>query len=326
MESLNSYYEDDFGIIYLVEQDVIIFRKHLITKKDVEQAAPYCFIFENLKQRFRTVPCKFIIDHWDDHGVPKKPIYGDPTKPIFIGLFKKEQNLDNKGGDVIASEGNFSVVKKVKNGDNNYAVKTLILRHDDEDREAFYKDKMRQSAIVEFVLLKLCRHSNIMKVFDIDVVNHAYSCELAPHGSLKNVIELNGTLVRQGLLKHFIRCRLKLAFNIATGMAFIHSKGGIHRDLKLANILVFNDNTDVIYILLAKLCDFGISSFKNYFPTVHMYSNQTISTMAPENFGGQNPIDTKSEVFSFAIILWQLYCLSEAKYQTIDGVLFDEKK
>jgi len=143
--------------------------------------------------------------------------------------------------------------------------------------------------------------------------------------TLRSGSSLNSTLVRQDLLKHFIRCRLKLAFNIVTGMAFIHSKGGVHRDLKLANILIYGDGNDGVYILLAKLCDFGISSFKNYFPAAQLYSIKTISSMAPENFDGQNPIDTKSEVFSFAIILWELYCLSEAKYQYIDGVEIVEK-
>ena len=48
------------------------------------------------------------------------------------------------------------------------------------------------------------------------------------------------------------QARLRIAAEVASGLAYLHSKGVYHRDLKPANILLEKD-------LLPRICDFGVS-------------------------------------------------------------------
>jgi serine/threonine protein kinase len=46
---------------------------------------------------------------------------------------------------------------------------------------------------------------------------------------------------------------LKIGFDVASALAYMHSKGIAHRDIKLENVLLSESGT-------YKLCDFGSSS------------------------------------------------------------------
>lgn len=87
-----------------------------------------------------------------------------------------------------------------------------------------------------------------------------------------------------------------IAFGIASGMAYIHSRNIIHRDLKTLNILLDSQ-------LLPKISDFGISS-SNKSKAV----NQDVGTaaiMAPELHRFEK-FDQTVDVYSYGIILWEM--------------------
>ena len=88
-----------------------------------------------------------------------------------------------------------------------------------------------------------------------------------------------------------------IAYGIARGLASVHHKGLIHRDLKSENILL-DEN------LLPVVCDFG-SARKNAVSRVLTASVGTVTYSAPELIGG-NEYDASVDVYSFGVILWEM--------------------
>ena len=77
-----------------------------------------------------------------------------------------------------------------------------------------------------------------------------------PHDEILNSMRakaLNNT--NENVLS--LSCRLLLLLDISKGMAFLHKKHMLHRDLKTANILIHYDSEQRRFI--AKVCDFGSS-------------------------------------------------------------------
>ncbi|BAT00526.1 Os07g0203925, partial [Oryza sativa Japonica Group] len=100
---------------------------------------------------------------------------------------------------------------------------------------------------------------------------------------------------------------LKFAVDLCRGMCYLHQMGIIHRDLKSANLLMDKDH-------VVKVADFGVAHFQD------QGGNMTAETgtyrwMAPEVINHQ-PYDNKADVFSFAIVLWELIT-SKIPYNTM---------
>ncbi|WOL18788.1 serine/threonine-protein kinase STY46-like isoform X4 [Canna indica] len=90
---------------------------------------------------------------------------------------------------------------------------------------------------------------------------------------------------------------LKFSIDICKGMAYLHQSSIIHRDLKTANLLM--DANCVV-----KVADFGVARFQNE-DGVMTAETGTYRWMAPEVINHQL-YDHKADVFSFAIVLWEL--------------------
>ncbi|KAH9619602.1 hypothetical protein KSS87_012005, partial [Heliosperma pusillum] len=90
---------------------------------------------------------------------------------------------------------------------------------------------------------------------------------------------------------------LKVAIDISKGMNFLHQNNIIHRDLKAANLLM--DENEVV-----KVADFGVARVKAQ-SGVMTAETGTYRWMAPEVIE-HKPYDHKADVFSFAIVLWEL--------------------
>jgi serine/threonine protein kinase len=93
--------------------------------------------------------------------------------------------------------------------------------------------------------------------------------------------------------------RISIALDVASAMAFLHSRQIIHRDLKSKNLLV-TDNWRV------KLCDFGFArSIKDKKQTKHMTLCGTEEYMAPEVIFGMS-YDQRAEVYSFGLLMCEI--------------------
>ncbi|KAK6118795.1 hypothetical protein DH2020_047486 [Rehmannia glutinosa] len=114
--------------------------------------------------------------------------------------------------------------------------------------------------------------------------------EYMPGGSLYDYLHKNHLVLKLPQL-------LKFAIDVCKGMEYLHQKNVIHRDLKTANLLM--DTCKVV-----KVADFGVARFQNK-GGVMTAETGTYRWMAPEVINHQ-PYDQKADVFSFAIVLWEL--------------------
>ncbi|KQJ92138.1 serine/threonine-protein kinase STY46 [Brachypodium distachyon] len=100
---------------------------------------------------------------------------------------------------------------------------------------------------------------------------------------------------------------LKFACDVCRGMCYLHQRGIIHRDLKTANLLMDKDH-------VVKVADFGVARFQDQ-GGIMTAETGTYRWMAPEVINHQ-PYDNKADVFSFAIVLWELIA-SKIPYDTM---------
>lgn len=110
--------------------------------------------------------------------------------------------------------------------------------------------------------------------------------------------------------KCFLSGRLRIALDIAGALQYLHSQRITYRDLKPDN-LGFDMNNGI------KIFDFGLAKelppLQDTFVTTYELSGGcgTLRYMAPEVAQGQ-PYNFSVDVYSFAIVLWELLTLQKA--------------
>ena len=89
-----------------------------------------------------------------------------------------------------------------------------------------------------------------------------------------------------------------VALGVACGMAYLHSKHLLHRDIKSMNILLDADG-------FPKICDFGMSRWRSQDDNILTSGVGTSQWMAPEVLNLQ-PYSEKADVYSYGILLWEM--------------------
>ena len=172
-------------------------------------------------------------------------------------------------------------------------------------------------------------HPNIVTIYDIGQTDGV---------SWISMEKVEGKTLREALFGGALPIRklLPIGAQIADGLARAHEAGIVHRDLKPENVMVTKDG-------LVKVLDFGLakqtgpvsgSGEGSHLPTETGTSPGvvlgTVGYMSPEQAGGQ-PLDFRSDQFSFGSILYELATGKRAfqkgtAVDTLSAILHDEPK
>ncbi|RUS83307.1 hypothetical protein EGW08_008929, partial [Elysia chlorotica] len=101
---------------------------------------------------------------------------------------------------------------------------------------------------------------------------------------------------------------LSFSRQIAQGMEFLAANKCIHRDLAARNVLVNDDN-------VLKIADFGLARNGEYYRKTSA-GQLPVKWMPPEALFDQKYTE-KSDVWSFGVVLWEIFTLGGMPYATI---------
>ncbi|HWT04148.1 MAG TPA: Stk1 family PASTA domain-containing Ser/Thr kinase, partial [Xanthomonadales bacterium] len=138
-------------------------------------------------------------------------------------------------------------------------------------------------------------HPNIVNVYDFGREDHSYYIvmELVDGATLGDLMRQERVLPEPVALDY--------AIQVASGLAYAHRQGLLHRDVKPANILVTKD--DVV-----KLSDFGIAravSEHTLGVTQPGMVMGSVAYISPEQAQGHD-IDERSDLYSVGVVLYQM--------------------
>lgn len=223
------------------------------------------------------------------YGHPRRQEYREVPE-VLVGKLSTRIDYDDLVFREHIGDGCSGSVSKGEWRDNIVAIKTLRIITD-ETREEF----VREVEIMEHIrcpfivaclgavitLDKLCLVTEFMPLGSLDAVMHTYA--FSP------------------------QMKIRIAQDIANGMKFLHSSGILHRDLKPGNVLCNELQLDSAVV--CKIADFGtsraVSSSKSSAAMTRRIG--TPLYMAPEVLSGNTEYTKIADVFSFAIMLTEIW-------------------
>lgn len=179
------------------------------------------------------------------------------------------------------------------------------------DKKAVKEDNRKNKILHELLMFKtLSDHPNVTQIYEV-FENKKYFffvMEYASGGDLLQLMKRKNRLTEHTARGIFIQ--------LVRGLKYIHSKGILHRDIKLDNILLIEADGE----LKAKICDFGVSRFVKDHEVINEQCG-TPAYIAPE-------IIRKKGYKGFTVDIWSLGVLLYAmvmgampfKASNIDGL------
>ena len=172
------------------------------------------------------------------------------------------------------------------------AVKTLALSRD-ADSAAFDEARLRFER--EAQAAQRLTHPDIVAILDSNEEQGLawIAMEYLPGRDLTHYTAPGGLLP--------VTRVLRIAARVADALAYAHSRGVVHRDVKPANVMVDLDTDSV------KVTDFGIARIVDTSRTRTGMVLGTPSFMSPEQMVGLR-VDGRSDLYSLGVMLFQLLC------------------
>jgi serine/threonine-protein kinase len=175
--------------------------------------------------------------------------------------------------------------------DRDVAIKTISLAGQDSADELEYRERFSQEARAAGRL----SHPGIVAIFDAaedpETREPFLVMEYVRGEPLSKVLRAAGGKLPAENALHF-------ALEIAEALAYAHSHGVIHGDIKPANILITDDGH-------AKIADFGVARFNHGLVTNTGKIFGSPAYMAPEQLSGGAP-HSRSDLFSLGVMLYSM--------------------
>ena len=185
--------------------------------------------------------------------------------------------------------GNMGVVYKAKDPllDRTVALKTIVLSGDSEER-AQYEARFHQEAKATGGL----SHPNLITIYDVGREgNVAYmAMELLDGVELRDLVKDKRLPLPQAL---------DIIAQVADGLAFVHARGVIHRDIKPGNVMIMPEGR-------VRIMDFGIARMR--VSEIQTQAGTILGSpryMSPEQVTSQRA-DHRSDIFSLGVVLYEL--------------------
>ena len=201
--------------------------------------------------------------------------------------------------EILALIGNgaFGKVSKGRYNSEIVAVKQLHPQRFSEEAKASFRNEAK--------LMKELGHPRVLiyRGFFENDQDIGIVMEFMENGSLLDAIETKEQFDNDAIAT--------IAYDIASGLNYLHLKDILHHDLKPANVFLDRYNR-------AKVGDFGLSVIKSESST--KVANSAAGTMAylgPECFGRGAKYVKKSDVYAYAMVLWEVISW-EVAYKDID--------
>jgi tetratricopeptide (TPR) repeat protein len=245
---------------------------------------------------------QFVDGLFDESGsTPAQELPGDLRRgPLSIADPPTEKTGDHVGHYRLLEPlgvGGFGTVwraEQAKPVRREVALKIIKLGMDTREVIARFEAERQALAMLD--------HANIAKVFDAGAT-------LA--GRPYFVMELvRGVPITRYCAEHALalRERLELFAEVCRAVQHAHQKGIIHRDLKPSNLLV----AEVDGKPMPKVIDFGIAKATGEEPLTDSTVTQagsrigTPAYMSPEQADGNVDIDTRTDLYSLGVVLYEL--------------------
>ncbi|WAR10657.1 FGFR1-like protein [Mya arenaria] len=228
-------------------------------------------------------------------------IYGDKD---FSDLDSWQLARDDVSLQSIMKSGSFADIYTATIASNNNTVVAKVLK------QGFTKqDEHLMKAKINFYSTVVGKHENVIKfigaVVDDTIMGPFMVFEYCANGQLSDYLQTlksNLTLDTQEILSRF-------GLGVARGMDYLAGKEVLHRRLAARNILLDGD-------LEVKISGFGpmdVDEDKGKRERI------PIKWMAPECLKTTKDATEKNDVWSFAVVLWEIFTLGDAPYENVRG-------
>lgn len=236
-----------------------------------------------------------------------KEIAGPQTMPAGVPTSIGEYQITRKIG-----EGGMGSVYEAMQENPRRTVAVKVIRSGNQDARRLRRFRREAHALGQL------HHPGVAQIFEArtgealfengakETISY-FVMELVRGKTLKDHVDLHNLTLRE---------RLVLVKRICDGVQHAHEKGVIHRDLKPANILIEQETTETgsgHRVGRPKILDFGVARIVDVdLQTLGEETTLgglvgTVPYMSPEQVsGGDEPLDTRSDIYSLGVILHEL--------------------
>jgi serine/threonine protein kinase/predicted Zn-dependent protease len=214
--------------------------------------------------------------------------------PVRYGHFELEVNPS--GFPVILGAGAMAITYRARDTLLNAPVALKVI-----GRKLAENPTARARFIREAQSAAQIQHQNVARVIHYGEQDGEcfYAMELVHGETLEERVRREGRLP--------LDLALRIIEQVARGLAAAESCGVVHRDLKPSNLMIQSDTSGA---LVVKIIDYGVAKVMAADPAVQTQAGfiGTPAFASPEQFneGGQQQVDTRSDIYSIGITFWYL--------------------